>query len=104
MRILWKDDFVIEENAEGVDEEIVHAIVASKKKELDAKEAFEIFDVCEELPKDAKRDHLFPKTLSCGHPFRRAPAPFRPCNILPTLQQSGKCPFPVAFVWSSAIC
>ena len=39
--------------AEGVDEEIVKAIVAGKKKELDAMEAFGIFDVCEELPKDA---------------------------------------------------
>ena len=33
------------ENAEGVDEQIVEAIVATKKKELDAMEAFGIFDV-----------------------------------------------------------
>ena len=31
-----EDDFLNDENAEGVDEEIVKAIVASKKKELDA--------------------------------------------------------------------
>ena len=49
-----EDDFLIYENAEGVDEEIVKAIVAGKKKELDAMEAFGIKDVCEELPKDAK--------------------------------------------------
>ena len=41
-------------NAKGVDEEIVKAIVASKKKELHAMDAFEIFDVCKELPKDSK--------------------------------------------------
>ena len=44
---------MIDENAESVDEEIVKAIVAGKKKEFDALEAFGIFDVCEELPKDA---------------------------------------------------
>ena len=44
---------MIDENTEGVDEEIVKAIVAGKKKELDAMEAFEIFDECEELPRDA---------------------------------------------------
>ena len=44
-----EDDFPINENAEGVDEEMVKAIVAGKKKELDAREAFGIFDVCEEL-------------------------------------------------------
>ena len=49
-----EDDFVIDENAEGVGEEKVKAIVAGKKKELDAMEAFGIFDVCEELPKVAK--------------------------------------------------
>ena len=49
-----EDDFLIDENAEGVDEEIVKTIVTGKKKELDAMEAFGIFDVCEELPKDAK--------------------------------------------------
>ena len=38
----------------GVNEEIVKAIVAGKKKELDAMEAFGIIDVCEELPRDAK--------------------------------------------------
>ena len=37
----------------GVNDDIVKAIVAGKKKELDAMEAFGIFDVCEELPKDA---------------------------------------------------
>ena len=45
---------MIDENTEGVNEEIVKAIVAGKKKELDAMEAFGIFDVCEELPRDAK--------------------------------------------------
>ena len=49
-----EDDFEIDEIAEGVDEEIVKAVLAGKKKELDAMEAFGIFDVCEELPKDAK--------------------------------------------------
>ena len=49
-----KDDLVIDEHAEGVDEEIAKAIVAGKKNELHAMEAFGIFDVCEELPKDAK--------------------------------------------------
>ena len=49
-----EDDFLIDENAEGVGGEIVKAIVPNKKKELDAMEAFGIFDVCEELPKDAK--------------------------------------------------
>ena len=49
-----EDDCEVNETAEGVDEEIVKAILAGKKKELDAMEAFEIFDVCEELPKDAK--------------------------------------------------
>ena len=49
-----EDDFLFDENAEGVDEETVKAIVAGKKKELEAMEAFGIFDVCEELPKDAK--------------------------------------------------
>ena len=49
-----EDDFMIGENTEGVNEEIVNAIVAGKKKELDAMEAFGIFDVCEELPRGAK--------------------------------------------------
>ena len=49
-----EDDFMMDENTEGVNEEIVKAIVAGKKKELDAMEAFGIFDVCEELPRDAK--------------------------------------------------
>ena len=49
-----EDDFVIDETAEGVNEEIVKAIVTGKKKELDAMEAFGIFDVCEELPEGAK--------------------------------------------------
>ena len=49
-----EDDFVIDETAVGVNEEIVKAIVAGKKKELDAMEAFGIFDVCEELPKGVK--------------------------------------------------
>ena len=44
----------MDENTEGVNEDIVKAIVAGKKKELDAMEAFGIFDVCEELPRDAK--------------------------------------------------
>ena len=45
---------MIDENTEGVNEEIVNAIVAGKKKELDTMEAFGIFDVCEELPRGAK--------------------------------------------------
>ena len=49
-----EDDFIIEENTERVNEEIVKAIVASKKKEFDAMEPVGIFDVCEELPRDAK--------------------------------------------------
>ena len=49
-----EDDFEVDETAEGVDEEIVKAILAGKKKELDAMEAFGNFDVCEELPKDSK--------------------------------------------------
>ena len=49
-----EDDFLIDENAECVGDEIVKAIVAAKKKELHAMESFGIFDVCEELPKDAK--------------------------------------------------
>ena len=49
-----EDDFMIDESTEGVDEEIFKAIVAGKKKELDAMEAFGIFDVCQELPRNAK--------------------------------------------------
>ena len=49
-----EDDFEVDETAESVDVEIVKAILAGKRKELDAMEAFGIFDVCEELPKDAK--------------------------------------------------
>ena len=45
---------MIDENTEGVNEEIAKAIVAGKKKELDAMGAFGIFDVREELPRDAK--------------------------------------------------
>ena len=45
---------MIDENTEGVNEEMVKAIVASKKTELDAMEAFGIFDVWEEWPRDAK--------------------------------------------------
>ena len=48
------DDFKVDETAEGVDEEIVKAILVGKKKELDAMESFGIFDVCEESPKYAK--------------------------------------------------
>ena len=48
-----EDDFMIDENTEAVNEEIVKAVVASKKKELDAMEAFGIFDVCDELSRDA---------------------------------------------------
>ena len=47
-------DFVIDENAEGVDEEIVKDILADKKKELDAMEALGIIDECEKLQKSAK--------------------------------------------------
>ena len=49
-----EDDFVMDEDTEGVNEEIVKAIVVGKKKELDAMEAFGIFDLCGELPGDAK--------------------------------------------------
>ena len=49
-----EDAFMIDESAEDVDEEIVKAIVAGKKKELDTMEACGIFDVCEELPNNAK--------------------------------------------------
>ena len=50
-----EDDFEVDKTAEGgVDEEIVKAILVGKKKELDAMGAFGIFDVREELPKDAK--------------------------------------------------
>ena len=52
--ILCESSVEDDENAEGVNEEIVKAIVAGKKKELDAMEAFGIFDVCEELPRDAE--------------------------------------------------
>ena len=45
---------MIDENTEGVIEGIVKAIVAGKKNELEAMEAFGIFDVSEELPRDAK--------------------------------------------------
>ena len=38
-----EDDFLFDEKAEGVDEETVKAIVAGKKQELDAMEAFGIF-------------------------------------------------------------
>ena len=47
-------DLVFDEIAEGVDEETVKAILAGKKKELDAMESFDIFDVCEEMPIDVK--------------------------------------------------
>ena len=40
-----EDDFLIGENTEGVNEEIVKAIAAGKKKELDAMEAFGIGEV-----------------------------------------------------------
>ena len=60
-----EDDFMIDENTGGVNEEIVTAVVAGKKRELDAMEAFGILDVCEELPRDAKvittRWENFPK-------------------------------------------
>ena len=45
---------MIDEKCRVVDEEIVKAIVARKKNELDAMEAFGIFEVCEELSKDGK--------------------------------------------------
>ena len=48
-----EDDFEVDENA-GVDEEIVKASWAGKKRELDAMEAIGIFDICEEVPKHAK--------------------------------------------------
>ena len=54
-----EDNFLIDENAEGVDEETVKAIVAGKKKELDAMEAFRnllcvrrIAEGCERYPND----------------------------------------------------
>ena len=49
-----EDDYLIDENAEGVDEELVKAIVAGKREELGATGAFKIFNVCEEFPRDAK--------------------------------------------------
>ena len=45
---------MIDENTEEINEEIVEAMVAGKKKELDAMEAFGIFDIYEELLRDAK--------------------------------------------------
>ena len=53
-----EDDFEVDETTDGVDEDIVKAILAGKKKELEAMEAFGIFDVLEELPKDAKVDEM----------------------------------------------
>ena len=49
-----EDDFEVDETAEGVDEDLLKAILAGKKKELDVMGAFGIFDVCEDLPRDAK--------------------------------------------------
>ena len=49
-----EDDFVIYENGEGIDEETAEATVAGKKIELDTTEAFGIFDLCKEMPKDVK--------------------------------------------------
>ena len=49
-----EDNFEFDEITDGVDEEIVKAILAGIQKELDAMEAFGIIDVCEELPKSAK--------------------------------------------------
>ena len=49
-----EDDFEVDESAEGVEEETVKAILLGKKREHDTMEAFGIFDVGEELPKDAK--------------------------------------------------
>ena len=51
-----EDDFEVDETAEGVDEDLLKAILAGKKKELDVMEAFGIFDVCEDSPGDAKGD------------------------------------------------
>ena len=51
-----EDDFEVDETAEGVDEEIVKAILAGKKNELDAMEAFGFFDVCERIAERCK-DH-----------------------------------------------
>ena len=48
------EDVEVDETTEGVDKETVKAILAGKKKEFDAMEAFGIFDVCEKLPKEAK--------------------------------------------------
>ena len=50
-------DFVMDENTEGVNEEIVKAIVEGKKKELDAMEAFGIFDVCGRIAERCEGDH-----------------------------------------------
>ena len=49
-------DFSVEfdETTKGVDEETVRAVLAAKKKELDAMEALDIFDVCERMPIGAK--------------------------------------------------
>ena len=65
------DDFLIDENTEGVDEERVKAIVAGKKKGLDAMEAFGILDVCEELPKDAKVTTTRWDNVPTGDKWRR---------------------------------
>ena len=47
------------------------AIVASKKKNLDAMEAFGIFDVCEELPKAAKIISMRWENVPKGDKWRR---------------------------------
>ena len=66
-----EDDFEIDETAEGVDGKIDKVILAGKKKEPDAMEAFGIFDVCEELPKDAKNTLALPCFDSALRPWRR---------------------------------
>ena len=49
-----EEDVEFDETTGCVDEETVRAILAGKKKELDAMEAFDIFDVCEEMPTGAR--------------------------------------------------
>ena len=68
-----EDDIDVDEAAEGGDEELLKTVLASKKKELDATEAFGIFDVCEELPKDAKNIFVFVTPMTADAPQVRIP-------------------------------
>ena len=57
-----------QQTAEGVDEEMVKAVEAGKKKELDVTEVFGIFDVCEECQRmrrlSQRNGKAFRKTTS----------------------------------------